>query len=214
MPRGLVAAAAAAARRIRGAPASSMASCMVVGCARPTPVGSWLTYRDSRRAVRETGIVVDRIRAPLADRQRLLADKQHVAVLDVDAVAAQAIEAAGDRLEEVVAGLDERRTQGEACPDPSPVLEEQMAAPVEARAGEQGFAVGDLLRGGTVTAPDEAALVAVLVERSRLPVDVHAEPDLGVDRAPEEHRLLDLAGARAPEVLGHCRGLPVGTRAK
>jgi hypothetical protein len=89
-----------------------------------------------------------------------------------------------------------------------------MAAPVEVGSIEQGVAAGHPACGCAVTPADESALVAVLVERARRAVDVHAQPHLGIDGAPEEHRFLDLAGARAAEVLGDGGGLPVRASAK
>src|SRR5450759_1804487 len=89
-----------------------------------------------------------------------------------------------------------------------------MAAPVEPRSIEQGLAVRHLRRRGAIATAHEPTRVAVIVESAGRAVDVGPQPDLGVHRTPEEHRLLDLAGAGATESLRHRRGLPVGTRAK
>ena len=56
MPSGRVTAAQAAASRIRDAPASSRASCMVWGRPRPMPMGTRLTNLESNRASGVTAI--------------------------------------------------------------------------------------------------------------------------------------------------------------
>jgi hypothetical protein len=72
-----------------------------------------------------------------------------------------------------------------------------------------GFGFGVLADDRSVAARDETRASAVVVERGRTVVEEDAHPHLGVEGAPEEHRLLDLAVARAAERVGDRRAVPV-----
>src|SRR2546428_172200 len=75
--------------------------------------------------------------------------------------------------------------------------------------GKQRVAPGHGARHRCVTATHEPALEACGIKSTCSSVDEDAQPHLGVDRTPEEHGLLHLAGARSPEGLCNRRALPV-----
>ena len=84
-----------------------------------------------------------------------------------------------------------------------------MAPRVRLRHGEQCLGVHALAGHGTVAALHEPGAVAVIVERGRVVVEVDPHPHFGVDRPPEEHRLLDVAVTRTTERGGDGGSVPV-----
>ena len=120
-----------------------------------------------------------------------------------------------DRLQ-VVAGCDQRRANRDARVGRVAGVREQVAARVgRARRDEaRGFVGPDRARGELVAVACERRKRLLPKVATRAIAEVHAQPELDVDRAPEEHRIVDLPVARAPECVGDGEPVPVGSRAE